>query len=397
MNALLSEIRKIKEENILLKTELKKSFQDVNLRLQTTENSLPQVFQSIKTSETAVLQALKTNEMSVLQIKGAFETFQSEIEKQSKTIKNISYRLSDIEEKKNNYPKVSLIIPVYNTEKYLRKCLDSVINQTFKSIEIICIDDGSTDESLSILNEYAKKDERFIVLTQKNQKLGAARNAGLDRACGKYIMFLDADDWLELDAVESLYKAMENSKSDIALGNCKVVTENEKLFARAASFQKYYDEHKKPEGQHNFDGNFTAYRSAAWCKLYRKNIIDTYNMKFPEKLIQEDEAWHWYYFSVIDNVYSVDKILYNRLIHERSIMSQRDYYNVGILDHIYILKYILDYLHINKLYVKYKKQYINYCENVKKTILGKTIKDEKLHIEAKNELKKLEELIENYK
>ena len=93
--------------------------------------------------------------------------------------------------------KVSIIIPVYNTSKYLNQCLDSVVNQTLQEIEIICIDDGSTDDSLKILNEYKSKDDRFIILQQEYVGAGAARNYALNFARGKYIQFLDSDDYFE--------------------------------------------------------------------------------------------------------------------------------------------------------------------------------------------------------
>ena len=96
-------------------------------------------------------------------------------------------------------PKVSVIIPVYNVEKYLRECLDSVVNQTLKDIQIILIDDGSTDSSLGICKEYAQKDNRIKIIEQKNQGAGAARNRGMSEAKGDYLYFLDSDDFLELN------------------------------------------------------------------------------------------------------------------------------------------------------------------------------------------------------
>ena len=102
--------------------------------------------------------------------------------------------------------KVSVIIPVYNVEKYLRKCLESVVNQTLKDIEIICVNDGSTDSSALILDEYARNDNRIKVYTQENQGQGAARNMALELAQGDYIAFVDSDDWLEVSALEELYK-----------------------------------------------------------------------------------------------------------------------------------------------------------------------------------------------
>ena len=115
-------------------------------------------------------------------------------------------------------PQISVIIPVYNVEKYLRQCLDSVINQTFKDIEIICVDDCSTDTCLNILEEYAKKDNRFkIIRLNQNSKQGYARNRALEIAQAPFIMFLDSDDYLNEDAIEILYKSIQGC--DVAIGN----------------------------------------------------------------------------------------------------------------------------------------------------------------------------------
>ena len=100
--------------------------------------------------------------------------------------------------------KISVIVPVYNVEQYLPQCLDSIINQTYKNLEIICVDDGSPDNSGKILDEYAKKDKRIKVIHQENQGVSVARNTGLDNATGKYIGFVDPDDWIEADYYETL-------------------------------------------------------------------------------------------------------------------------------------------------------------------------------------------------
>lgn len=111
--------------------------------------------------------------------------------------------------------KVSVIIPVYNVEKYLRKCLDSVINQTLVDIEIICVNDGSTDNSLEILQEYAQLDNRIKIVNQENQGLGAARNSGMQVATSDYIGFIDSDDWVALDFYEKLYNKAVSNNADI--------------------------------------------------------------------------------------------------------------------------------------------------------------------------------------
>ena len=106
--------------------------------------------------------------------------------------------------------KVSVIIPIYNTEKYLAECLESIINQTLKQIEIICIDDGSSDGSAAILKEYAQNDLRISMYTQKNRGVSAARNVGVRHARGKYLFFMDSDDILEKNALEILVQTLQN-------------------------------------------------------------------------------------------------------------------------------------------------------------------------------------------
>ena len=114
-------------------------------------------------------------------------------------------------------PELSVIIPVYNTDKYLEKSLDSLTSQTLKDIEIICVNDGSTDNSLAVLQKYADKDSRIIVINQEHKMQGAARNAGIKIAEGEYIGFVDSDDWVDKDYFEKLYNAVKKYDSDIAL------------------------------------------------------------------------------------------------------------------------------------------------------------------------------------
>ena len=125
--------------------------------------------------------------------------------------------------KKN--PEISVITPVYNTEKYLKECLDSVISQTFKNIEIICIDDGSTDNSLNILKEYAKKDSRIKIIQQKNLGVVLARNNAINKAKGKYIYLLDSDDIISPVCLEMLYDAIIHNKGDVITSKMKLFGE----------------------------------------------------------------------------------------------------------------------------------------------------------------------------
>ena len=114
-------------------------------------------------------------------------------------------------------PKISIIVPFYNTEKYIERCLTSLVNQTVSDIEIVCINDGSNDNSLEIVKTFANKDLRIKILEQENLKQGAARNNGTKIAVGEYIGFVDSDDWVDLDYFEKLYNAAKKYNSDIAL------------------------------------------------------------------------------------------------------------------------------------------------------------------------------------
>lgn len=126
--------------------------------------------------------------------------------------------------------KISVIIPVYNVEKYLEECLESIVHQSLKEIEIICVDDGSTDGSVDILKRYACEDKRFILRRQKNQGGGAARNLGLACASGEYVVFLDSDDFFEPEMFRRIYdRAMETAADIVLYGGQKYDTEEKKI------------------------------------------------------------------------------------------------------------------------------------------------------------------------
>lgn len=128
--------------------------------------------------------------------------------------------------------KVSIIVPVYNMEKYLNKCMDSLVNQTLEDIEIITINDGSKDSSLKILNEYKEKyPNKVVIINQENQGISVARNNGINAATGKYIGFVDSDDYVKTDMFEKLYKKIEKTKSDI------VICDYEKYFMNTEEFK----------------------------------------------------------------------------------------------------------------------------------------------------------------
>lgn len=202
---------------------------------------------------------------------------------------------------------ISIIIPVYNTEQYLESCLISVCNQTFSNLEIIVVNDGSTDSSLNIINRYAQCDPRIVVFNQKNQGLSSARNRGLQMANGEYIIFLDSDDWLELDCCEIAYLEAEKSMVDVVLwsysreyqSNSKttllfydsVIKWDENnindLFKRMVGLTG--NELKQPQ---KIDALITA-----WGKLYRKRIINDIRFIDTQIIGTEDALFNIQIFS----------------------------------------------------------------------------------------------------
>lgn len=179
-------------------------------------------------------------------------------------------------------PLISIIIPVYNVEKYLPRCLNSVINQTYENIEIIVVDDGSTDHSGQICDEYAEKDRRIEVIHKKNEGLSVARNEGIINASGKYLSFVDSDDYIALDYINYLFDLLIMAKADISIcgyrkfygNNVKHKEKKSKLIIsnrEKALFDLLYQREKL---------------SPAWGKLFRKELFN--HIKFPEGRIHED-------------------------------------------------------------------------------------------------------------
>lgn len=165
-------------------------------------------------------------------------------------------------------PKISVIIPVYNVENYLRECLDSIINQTFKDIEIICVDDCSTDNSLDILNEYAQKDNRIKVFEQKeNSGQGAARNFGISIAQGEYITFVDPDDYIESTMYEKMYNQAKTLNSEIVM--CDV----QKFFETSGNIKLYNAFKKYKNVYENEPVNLTPFINIEKSEVFKTILI----------------------------------------------------------------------------------------------------------------------------
>lgn len=202
--------------------------------------------------------------------------------------------------------KVSVIIPVYNAEKFLEQCLNSVVNQTLKEIEIIAVDDGSTDKSLEILNQFQEHDSRIKILTQQNQFAGVARNNGIKNAAGKYLVFWDSDDFFELNALEILYNACEKTGADICLCGAynynsetgKKAEDQTFLKKRFLPKERIFSKKTCPEYIFNIASN------VPWQRMFRAEFIKQHNIEF-QALPKANDT----YF-VMTATYFAEKITY---------------------------------------------------------------------------------------
>lgn len=243
--------------------------------------------------------------------------------------------------------KVTLVVIVYNVEAFLRQCLDSVINQTYKELQIIIVDDGSTDGSEKICDEYGLLDDRVQVIHQKNGGISAARNAAIDVALGEYIMFVDSDDFLQLDAIEKLVKIAVETKADIVNCSINMVDEGGEYLS-----SKYINENDattilyERQFWEKCKSNITAI--VAWSKLYSRNIWE--NNRYPIGKIHEDEGTLKDILSVCNYIACTKYIGYNYRIRKNSIV--RESFTIKNLDKSEFLAERLQYF-IDKGYKEY--------------------------------------------
>ena len=209
---------------------------------------------------------------------------------------------------------ISVIVPVYNVEQYLEKCLDTIINQTFKDIEIICVNDGSTDNSRKILEDYKNKDRRIKIIDKENGGLSSARNTGMKIAKGRFLSFVDSDDWIDLTMLEKLYNNITALNTDISICAVHLFDEaQQKINDDEPYFNlSYFD--------NSFDNKAFSYIDAkpflmdvcvmAWNKLYRRRFVQECAAEFPDGLIFEDGPFFFSIFFKTQKVSIVRDLLY---------------------------------------------------------------------------------------
>ena len=224
-------------------------------------------------------------------------------------------------------PKVTVVVPVYNVQDYLQECLDSLVNQTLRDIEIICVNDGSTDNSLEIVREYAGRDGRVSVISQLNAGPSAARNRGLEIARGEYVIFIDSDDSLLPDALEKLYRHASEEKLDILYYGADSVFEDAEMKNAHKDYWSYYHRQKSngtisgEEAMRHFSDD-AFYRASVPLSFFSRAFLKENELRFCEGIIHEDELFTPLALSKAQRVAVTDENFYRRRVRTDSIMTQ---------------------------------------------------------------------------
>lgn len=230
-------------------------------------------------------------------------------------------------------PLVSVIVPVYNVEKYIRGCITSILSQTYKDLQVILVDDGTPDDSGKICDEFAQKDDRVLVIHKENGGLSSARNAGLDAAKGKYIMFIDSDDYIVDNAVEILVEECEKYDTDFVQFDTIHTTCPE--YSPQHASENYGIEMLTDLRQMYWKMYKTLGPGVSACtRLHKKDLFD--ELRFKEGIIHEDDHFTLYALQKAKSGLYLDAKLYYYIVHENSILTSR--FSKKNLDVLYVLE-----------------------------------------------------------
>lgn len=214
--------------------------------------------------------------------------------------------------------KVSIIVPVYNVEEYLKECLESIINQTLKEIEIICINDGSTDNSLNILENYAQKDSRITIINKKNEGQSIARDIGVEKATGEYLGFVDSDDWIDLNYFEEMYNSVKKFDCDMACAGFKRCKKNKKRISKCYEAELLCTNVNDKIRMDNLPCH-----NYIWNKIFRRKKWLELGIKFQAGRYYEDMALIIKIIHKMDKMVTVPNVYYNYRVNPNSIVAQK--------------------------------------------------------------------------
>ena len=285
---------------------------------------------------------------------------------------------------------ISIIVPIYNVEKYLRQCLDSIQDQSYQNFECLLINDGSPDNSADICKEYVSKDPRFRYIEKENGGVSSARNLGLEHSKGEYITFIDSDDWVDLDYLEVLHSKIREYNTDFVISSYKKFDMDEDCFYLHIWDQDYYERIWTSQellsqlpNLENYDGSYTV----SWGKLFKRSIFDEILFNEQRKFGEDFECSFKLYLSMTSCLY-IHKALYNYRLHSESMLGQV-VTERQLMDDIEIRVGRLPYLIVRGIdsspYISNLKSFIQYRINEK----------EKVGLENSNAIQMYQEILRN--
>jgi|GEM_PF-841310 len=256
--------------------------------------------------------------------------------------------------------KVSVIIPVYNAEEYLAECLESVLGQTLREIEVICVDDGSTDESLTVLQDYAKRDSRLKVLQQENAGAGTARNLGMSQATGKYLSFLDSDDVFESDMLEEMYNISERDLLDVAVCRCeKFVHETGETRDSSWTIRKHLLPKQEIFSAYDVERDFFEMLIWwPWDKLFRADFIREKKLEYQELRTTNDLYFVVMATLLASRIECIDKIFIHQRVHDESLVATRE---KSPDNYFKALRQVRNRMIEDGIYDQFEQDFANYC------------------------------------
>lgn len=271
---------------------------------------------------------------------------------------------------------ISIIIPIYNVEKYLKQCLDSVINQSMPFDEVILVNDGSTDKSFSICEKYVSSYKNFKLLSQQNKGPSAARNIGMENATGEYIMFLDADDYLRLDTVKLLKEYLKKSQHDAMYFDADIFIDDDcdYLISRNGYDRKDMQmDHIRMKGVEYFNKCYPRnYVASACMAIYNRRLIEIEKIRFPEGMLYEDTYFSFFFMIKAKYVEHISEKLYQRRYRKNSTMTSK-YTKKNFIDHVKIGLLLWDQIikEEDSLIPDYRELFLGFTNDYFRMVLDK--------------------------
>lgn len=287
---------------------------------------------------------------------------------------------------------ISIVIPVYNVENYIERCISSVLKQTFKEIEIIVVNDGSTDNSLEICKKYENEDSRIVLISQLNGGLSDARNTGIKKAKFPYITFLDSDDWIDETFIEVLYSSLINYNADISIVEYDVVYKEK-------AKKKLRNNNRKVQIYNNIEAMTELFldkriKNYAWAKMYKKSLFN--DIVYPKGVYFEDVYTTYKLFYKSNKIVKINQVLLHYFQHDSNITSkvtnttkkEIDFFNGFMEQFHFAIKKQNEIKNMDKVKASFLKQFFRLKRRLKKNREKLSIEEE-VNIQIKNLLKEI--------